>query len=72
MKPETEISLESGQPFAMDNTTSGELLVSIATALGSVIHVSLPPGGSVRIEPALEKLIVDAKPGAQPGIHPAC
>ncbi len=66
-----KITLDQGREFIFDNTTSGELLVSITTVAGSVIEFRLAPGGRIRVTRVFENLKVDARPGTAPGISPA-
>lgn len=57
-----------GGSFRLENTTPGGLDVAIRTPRGTVIRVSLPPGGVVVIDPVFENLKMDALTGAPPGI----
>lgn len=62
------VRLNNGAEFSLENTRDVLLNVKLTTALGSVLHVALPPGGTLRLDPACENLKVDIASGSAPGI----
>ena len=52
--------MNKGAPFDLRNTGDAAIIVAITTECGSVVRLTLPPGGDISVNPVCENLELKA------------